>query len=243
MTPNPPKTVFNGLNSHLSQGAEYCCSLITFGTLHAQQERMDHLLRLLLMMGFAALFGAQSRAEAEVAIELHLPPGEGIAALNRIANDTNRLGAERAEAIMKLFKNYVRPGHTPQDIAAFLREPSWLDRAALTKIYAVGGVFPVIPGCGVFKQNPAFRLELFREVGKRASWALEFRMKGAQADGSSPTESQIIDFFKGGDGLCREPALAELALCFPDNESRETEKVLYYGPEGNVSERRVSVSR
>lgn len=200
---------------------------------------MRHVFFVLAMVGFAAGLSIQSRGESAVAEELRLPSGQGIAALNRIANDTNRLRADRAEAIAKLFTHYVRPGHTPKDMATFLKQPAWLDGAVLTEVYGVGGVVRVLGGCGVFKQDKAFRLGLYHREGESVSWAVEFRLKGVQPGGNPPTTAQIIDFFRGSDVLCQEPALTELAVYSPDNNSPQAEKILYFSPEGNVWERLV----
>jgi hypothetical protein len=69
--------------------------------------------------------------------------------LTTIANDPAYSPEERRTAVLRLFREHVRPGMTLAEVGDLLEGAPWLDDGDVTVVEDVGGALPVRPSEGV----------------------------------------------------------------------------------------------
>jgi hypothetical protein len=172
------------------------------------------------------LVGCAHRAPLTVSLEDHnaKAKAEVIARLNEAANDSTRTAGERSQAVFRLFRGFIKPGSSVQDIPGVLTEPSWLERTRIHGAYVVTGWLPV--DWDHFKDT-AFVLHLFPEGDKPSAWHIYFTLSGA----SQRPERSAMEILRGQRLWDTNTRLAEFALCYPDGliEKVTAEGIHAYG--------------
>lgn len=136
-----------------------------------------------------------------------LPIGATVKELNQIANDRSADRKRRADAIFTLFAYHLRPSSGRQ-VAATLKDVSWLGEVNLYGVYLLHGKVPVEWA----ETDTVFCLHLFPDESGRSDWVMYLRLGGK----SGRSKEEALAFLKGEPDVRDNPKLVEYAICFPD---------------------------
>ena len=149
--------------------------------------------------------------------------GQTIASLNAAANDPAADAEKRCNSVFTIFRDFIKPGSTQQEIHEVLTDTAWLERTNIVGFYFLAGWIPV--DCD-FQHDTAFVVSILPTLKPSTGrppnlgYCIYFTLSG---DGRRSEESAFTILTRQGASEAKV-RMMEFALCYPDGTIEHVSK-------------------
>ncbi len=147
---------------------------------------------------------------------------QAIASLNNTANDEAAAPDERCRAVFSVFRQFIKPGSTPDGVHKVLTDTRWLKQTNIHGIYLLSGWIPVEFGFHDTSFVISVLLQLKPSIGMppNQGYHIYFTLAG----GASRPEESAFAVLADQQEWDPKAVLKEFAFCYPDGTIEQVTK-------------------